>query len=271
MRGQQAELVQKLIFAKTFDSPQWQRRLSDAKEPADASDGARLALTLLVRAGALQGPMLALQERALVTPDGLAAAAQPELDAVAAALCRARLERSSDHFAELLKLPAAKLLADKDCKAEADQAKPSEGQTLAQTMDRLWTDPTIVWRPSLAQAAWAVLRATRSADVDHQKLATFVTEMAGALAEARQASAPAEALLARLPEVGSVGNAWRAWQTAGTQPGGYGAAAAVGMSLFGWLITALMAGLGAPFWYDLIGRLTSRRLTGPKPDGDGNV
>ncbi len=37
----------------------------------------------------------------------------------------------------------------------------------------------------------------------------------------------------------------------------------------GWLITALAGMLGAPFWFDLLGKVISIRNAGPKPaDGD---
>jgi hypothetical protein len=36
-------------------------------------------------------------------------------------------------------------------------------------------------------------------------------------------------------------------------------------ALFGWLATALMAGFGAPFWFDLLGKLVNLRSVGLKP------
>jgi hypothetical protein len=36
--------------------------------------------------------------------------------------------------------------------------------------------------------------------------------------------------------------------------------------LLGWLITAIAAGLGAPFWFDLVGKLVNLRGTGKKQD-----
>ena len=34
----------------------------------------------------------------------------------------------------------------------------------------------------------------------------------------------------------------------------------------GWLLTAIGASFGAPFWFDLLGRITTLRSNGPKPD-----
>lgn len=44
---------------------------------------------------------------------------------------------------------------------------------------------------------------------------------------------------------------------------------ALPLTLLGWLITALAISLGAPFWFDLLGRLIQLRGTGPKPDPGG--
>jgi len=44
--------------------------------------------------------------------------------------------------------------------------------------------------------------------------------------------------------------------------GGYGI---TGYNLLGWLITAVAAVFGAPFWFDLLGRLAQLRGSGPKP------
>ena len=35
--------------------------------------------------------------------------------------------------------------------------------------------------------------------------------------------------------------------------------------LLGWLMTALAVSIGAPFWFDLFGRLVNLRATGAKP------
>ena len=44
--------------------------------------------------------------------------------------------------------------------------------------------------------------------------------------------------------------------------GGHGI---TGYNLLGWLITAVAAVFGAPFWFDLLGRLAQLRGSGPKP------
>jgi hypothetical protein len=42
-------------------------------------------------------------------------------------------------------------------------------------------------------------------------------------------------------------------------PGGWA------LKIAGWLLTALALSLGAPFWFDLLGRLVNMRSSGPKP------
>ncbi|WP_239334592.1 hypothetical protein [Frankia sp. CiP3] len=37
------------------------------------------------------------------------------------------------------------------------------------------------------------------------------------------------------------------------------------LKIFGWLLTALALSLGAPFWFDLLGRFVNMRSSGPKP------
>lgn len=42
-----------------------------------------------------------------------------------------------------------------------------------------------------------------------------------------------------------------------------------GYNLLGWLITAVAAVFGAPFWFDMLGRLAQLRGAGPKPGAPG--
>jgi hypothetical protein len=38
------------------------------------------------------------------------------------------------------------------------------------------------------------------------------------------------------------------------------------VALVGWLLTAIAVSLGAPFWFDLLGRVAQLRVTGAVPD-----
>jgi hypothetical protein len=44
-----------------------------------------------------------------------------------------------------------------------------------------------------------------------------------------------------------------------------------GTKILGWLMTALAASLGGPFWYDFLGKLVSLRGAGPKPVAPGKA
>ncbi len=78
-------------------------------------------------------------------------------------------------------------------------------------------------------------------------LQTFLTKYQ---IDAEAVNARLDAVRARLPKVGWIGDVWPY----------------VGItSLFGWLTTALMASFGAPLWFDLIGRLVNLRSVGVKP------
>ena len=38
------------------------------------------------------------------------------------------------------------------------------------------------------------------------------------------------------------------------------------LSLFGWLLTGVAITLGAPFWFDVLGKVSNLRASGIKPD-----
>jgi hypothetical protein len=45
-----------------------------------------------------------------------------------------------------------------------------------------------------------------------------------------------------------------------------GLGAVVGSHLLGWLLTAMAVSLGAPFWFDLLNKLVSVRVSGNPPE-----
>jgi hypothetical protein len=51
------------------------------------------------------------------------------------------------------------------------------------------------------------------------------------------------------------------WEHENRPEGGWGWVAAV----FGWTLTAVAVTLGAPFWFDLLGKVSNLRAAGPKP------
>jgi hypothetical protein len=136
-----------------------------------------------------------------------------------------------------------------------------EGRGAAATMNVLWSSKLLVWNPALGAAAWDVrkLAATGGGDKADATVTVFKTNLGNAVAAANEEVKKLDDLLSRLPYVGflKVGDAWKAadscvWTWL--------------LSAFGWFATAFMASLGAPLWFDLLGKLTSRRITGPKPD-----
>jgi hypothetical protein len=51
------------------------------------------------------------------------------------------------------------------------------------------------------------------------------------------------------------------WQTAPDDAGGWL------LKLLGWLITVFALSFGAPFWFDVLGKVVNMRSSGPKPAG----
>ncbi len=86
-----------------------------------------------------------------------------------------------------------------------------------------------------------------------------------AAAVADQAQAALAAASAASDVAPSAGRAFALLQA--TQvPFGWGPGVSVGpLKLLGWFATALAVSLGAPFWFDLVGRLLNLRATGPRP------
>lgn len=258
-------LAQQAIFRRTFDDGTWGERM----ENRDYQAVAMRAQPLLLKSGALVGPMLALQAVALQAgaakcaedptscPDGWKAA----LDTVVGAMCRARLS-----------LPDARPV-DREWAAQrsdlqiaaagpADRSDPCvnvrelvEKMPVApqEKMEKLWSSTELVWNPKLAVSAW---RVRREPTPDH--LTDFSSDMVVAIQKAHDELAAVDALAARLEGVGSLKFAYERW---GKTTGCVGFL----LSLVGWFITAFMASLGAPLWFDLLTKLTNRRIAGPKP------
>jgi hypothetical protein len=49
-------------------------------------------------------------------------------------------------------------------------------------------------------------------------------------------------------------------------PFGWGPGVSIGpLKILGWIATAVAVSLGAPFWFDILGRMLNLRAAGPKP------
>lgn len=114
----------------------------------------------------------------------------------------------------------------------------------------VWMQTDRVINPTLGRLlAQAVLSDQGKVEMDGLK-----TYLAALDAETKRFADGVDSALARLPEVGWIGDVAVDWD--------YGRFL---RALAGWLATAIMAGLGAPFWFDLIGKFVSLRGAGRKP------
>jgi hypothetical protein len=111
----------------------------------------------------------------------------------------------------------------------------------------MWDSRTFFWNPDVAK------RLAMPSGLDDK----FLKDLKELRDQTENDVARLENATASLPGVGFV---WKAdWW---------------GESRFSWvypalgiLFSALLAALGAPFWYDLLGRVSRRGAAGPKPDG----
>jgi hypothetical protein len=55
------------------------------------------------------------------------------------------------------------------------------------------------------------------------------------------------------------------WQDGELYPAQRGTPSAVALSVVGWLLTAMAASLGAPFWFDVLKKVAHLRSSGPNP------
>ncbi|MFC5770427.1 hypothetical protein [Thauera sinica] len=106
-------------------------------------------------------------------------------------------------------------------------------------------NPTLGWL--LARAVLADPKSTREFD----ELKIYLAALDDAT---KKFAIGVDASLARLPEVGWISDVSTGWD------GGRWLRA-----FLGWLATAIMAGLGAPFWFDLLGKFVNLRGVGRKP------
>ncbi|KAI5913244.1 hypothetical protein [Thauera sp. 2A1] len=114
----------------------------------------------------------------------------------------------------------------------------------------LWAQTDRVINPTLGRL---LARAVVS-DQGNAEMEALKTYLAALDADTKKFADGVDTALAKLPEVGWIGEVsagWDGWRTF--------------RAVLGWLATAIMAGLGAPFWFDLLGKLVSLRGAGRKP------
>lgn len=114
----------------------------------------------------------------------------------------------------------------------------------------LWAQTDRVINPTLGRLlARAVL-----SDQGKDEMAALKTYLAALDAETNKFADGVDAALARLPEVGWLRDVSAGWDCQRWF-----------FAFLGWLATAIMAGLGAPLWFDLLGKFVSLRGAGRKP------
>jgi hypothetical protein len=265
----------------------------------DADRLAQRVQPMLLRHGGTVTPLLALQAEALRIEhrcakvsegrDTCVGSAWKELAKKDSALliavgaaCRARLlaggpGTDSAQRNAALNLTLAGLANHDLCKPEkgalvpedvaatpsADPGVPGHCLPRIDPMGRLWSNAGLVWSVEVGRAAWCVRWATRVNSDNADVVAPFHRALEHGLADARAALADVDAGAGLLPRLGRVTAAVEHWRA------GEGCCEPTKralLSLLGWFITAFMASLGAPLWFDLIAHLTNRRIAGPKPE-----
>jgi len=108
------------------------------------------------------------------------------------------------------------------------------------------TLPGRVLSPQLAWLTAAAIRAPES-EAPLKALQDYLKQ---SVDYSKQLDASLIAALSHFPKVGWIGDVWPQIEWT---------------ALFGWLATALMAGFGAPFWFELLGKLVNLRGVGVKP------
>jgi hypothetical protein len=123
---------------------------------------------------------------------------------------------------------------------------------------KLWHDP--VTREAVAEAAGRVTTVEQSPtgqSAPEEQSAADITSVADAVDELEELGLPVGWDDAAKQEWDD----WASpWEWSGSQLG----------TLLGWLLTALLVMLGAPFWYEVLTKLASLRSTGTKPPSAPN-
>lgn len=147
-------------------------------------------------------------------------------------------------------------LAQLRCEIEAagqDAGKlAAAGTHIESFFKSIAASPARTTDPQLGELGRAYLLAP---DAERQKnLATLQTYLKARLQGADALRQQLKILLQKLPEIGWICDVAAHWGSANWFA-----------AIVGWLVTALMASLGAPFWFELLGRLVNLRGVGSKP------
>ncbi|WP_298623565.1 hypothetical protein [uncultured Zoogloea sp.] len=118
------------------------------------------------------------------------------------------------------------------------------------------TDSATVINPILCKALLPVVRADST--VGDAAIKSLNGTLKNLQSSQTQLDSQFDSLRLRLPKMGFIGDRWEVI-TGGNWKNLLSA-------IPGWLTTALLAGFGAPFWFELLGKLVNLRGTGLKPE-----
>jgi len=142
---------------------------------------------------------------------------------------------------------AAKSEANKDAEAAKVAA---QAPAPAKVHAAIWNDTRIFWSAALAACLYRKTSPKGVPAADCRKDAV----------NARNAAMGATGALSNYAQgIPGVGPIWYVYTKENWRAG------TLGSALFGWILTALMVSLGAPFWFDLLQQIVNRRGAGPKP------
>ncbi len=136
-------------------------------------------------------------------------------------------------------------------RCQNDQSDRSADIKAFQASDALCIAPTRIIDATLCKLLLPVIRTTPVPDTN--AIRTLNGHLQTMKASQDALDKQLDSALDRLPKIG-----WWLDDLAGKNPGRF--------ALLGWLITALMAGFGAPLWFELLGKLVNLRSTGLKPE-----
>lgn len=278
---------QKFEFVQRYQDGKWAEPLLSVENRAEATRVAASELQpLLLVSGSYAGPLLALQGAVLsmdrrcpegATPCSSEAAFMNEWAelkdqriALAAALCRQTAKAAGGVKRErTAALSNDQLLADwknqcPDLPMIAD-AQVATAEDARKVLLDWWQQRQISWSKQLSTVSVEALYRTNITANQETRTQEFHAAVQAALETTGRQLQSADDLLARLPYVGSTKGFFQRWLDSNQERYSWQWCWGVLLNICGWLVTALMASLGAPTWFDLLNKLVNRRIAGPKP------
>ena len=160
--------------------------------------------------------------------------------------------------------PNAKSLSE--APAQPQPASPTAIETAKDAdLAKFWSSSDIVWDRRLGAALWAVLVAAHPDATDATDRLKKLKELGSAFddtnRQADESTKYVNAFINRIPSLG-----WRPDPRLSFLDNASLITGKVLWGLLGWPLTALMVSFGAAFWFDLLSKLSNRRVTGPRPD-----